>query len=245
MHDLLGESLRLVGDYAAAAGHFDQALTGLAGPARGRALQGLAYALLKTREPERAGAVAEEGLREAGDENPVLMARLLNTLSIVQYQQDRQGSAIAGWHRALALARRGGDGHLTRMIAHNLGLPYAVTGDFRRAEECFRLLTDPENPHLGPEEGAAYLNLARIAILRQDHVAATRLLDDAWEIARKWKLEALTGDVLEAQGNLLRERDFADAEEKMPPHDRGSPSARHFLDHLAEEQDLLAAWQSR
>jgi DNA-binding SARP family transcriptional activator len=58
---------------------------------------------------------------------------------------------------------------------------------------------------VGPEEGTAYLNLARIATLRGELPQAARLLDDAWEIQRKWGLRGLAADVLEAEANLLRE----------------------------------------
>src|SRR5262249_23151601 len=54
LDDLLGESCRLSGDFAAAIGHFERALapaptgTGLEGPARASTLQGLAFSLLET-----------------------------------------------------------------------------------------------------------------------------------------------------------------------------------------------------
>src|SRR5262245_53310806 len=92
--DLLGEAARLSGDHAAAAAHFEKALETraldgapeLRGMARANALQGLAYALMRRGEGARAAAIAEEALREAGDEDPGLVARILNTLSIIRYR---------------------------------------------------------------------------------------------------------------------------------------------------------------
>jgi DNA-binding SARP family transcriptional activator len=251
LEDLLGEACRLRGDFAAAVGHFESALAtpsdaalGLSGQPRAEALQGLAYSLMRMGAAEPAEATAQRALEAAGDGNPGLVARILNTLSIVKYRGERIDEAIAGWQEALLQARRGGDEHLTRMIAHNLGLPHAARGDFRRATECFRILTAPHNPRVGPEEGTAYLNLARIAILRGEHESAARQLDDAWEISRKWHLRALAGDVLEAQGTLLRETGDLTAADAKYADARAvwiELGQLDLLDSLGEEEAIAAA----
>src|SRR5262249_40617348 len=64
---------------------------------------------------------------------------------------------------------------------------------------------------VGPQEGAAYLNLVRIATIRGEYTRASLLLGDAAEIARKLRLPSLAADVLEAEGNLLRESGDFDA----------------------------------
>jgi ATP/maltotriose-dependent transcriptional regulator MalT/DNA-binding SARP family transcriptional activator len=259
--DLLGEASRLAGDYAAAIPHFERALAaseaaggagphhpGLAGPARASTLQGLAYALLETGALPRAAETAERALAEAGDGEPALLARTLNTLALVHYRSDRHDAALARWQEALARARQAGDEHLTLMIAHNLGLPHAVRGDFRRASECFRILTAPENIRVGPEEGAAYLNLARIAILRGEWDRAASLLGDAREISQKLRLPALQADVLEAEGTLLRETgDAAGAAERYAlARARFTGLGRmDLLDGLAEEEAILLARTGR
>lgn len=252
VEDLLGEACRRAGDYTAAVRHFEVALAAegaggraaLFGTARASALQGLAYSQLKLGETAQAERTAEQALAEAGQEHPALVARILNTLSIARYRDDRHAEAIAGWQEALARARQAGDEHLTLMIAHNLGLPHAVMGDLRRASECFQILTSPANPRIGPEEGAARLNLARIAILRGEFGAAAPLLDDAWEIAQKWNLQALAADVLEAQANLLRETgELAAAGEKYARARAllTELGLLDLLDSLAEEEALLSA----
>src|SRR6266581_5509451 len=101
----------------------DRGATDLRGSARASTLQGLAYSLLKTGEIERAAEIARKALQEAGSDDPALLARILNTLSIVQYRQNRHQEALAGWKEALARARQAADDHLILMIAHNLGLP--------------------------------------------------------------------------------------------------------------------------
>ncbi|OLC53979.1 MAG: hypothetical protein AUH92_04890 [Acidobacteria bacterium 13_1_40CM_4_69_4] len=192
----------------------------------------------------RAAETAAQALAEAEDRDPALRARVLNTMAIVRYRQDRAAEALDLWQEALARARQAGDDHLILMIAHNLGLPHAVAGDFRRASECFRILTSPENPCLGPEEGAAYLNLARIATLEGDYTQAASLLADAREIAQKLQLQGLLADVLEEEGNLCRERGDLEAsrERYARAHALLTELGRlDLLDSLAEEEAILAA----
>jgi LuxR family maltose regulon positive regulatory protein len=248
--DLLGEASRLAGDHAAAVGHFENALAvapegaGLSGNARASSLQGLAYSLLKTGEVARAAGTAEAALREVGDDDPALRARILNTLSIVRYRENRHDEALAGWQEALARARQAGDAHLTLMVAHNLGLPHAVKGDFRRASECFLTLTGPDNPRTGPEEGAAYLNLARIEALRGEYGKAAALLGDAHEIARTWKLQGLMADVLETEGTLLRDTGNFEAARASYARARAlltELGQLDLLDSVGEEEAILAA----
>lgn len=251
VEDLLGEACRLAGDHAAAVGHFERALAArrrgapeLKGTARAGALQGLAYSLLKTGDAARAASVGEEALAAAGEEAPALTARILNTLSIIRYRGNRLEEALAGWQQALARARQGGDEHLTLMIAHNLGLPHAAMGEFDRASECFQTLTSPENTRAGPEEGAACLNLARIATLRGDHERAASLLGDAREIARRWRLPGLEADVLEAEGTLMREAGVL--EEARGRYQRARAlftelGLEDLLLGLAEEEAILEA----
>ncbi len=250
VEDLLGEACRLAGDPTAAVGHFQRALqTGdpgspeIAGQARAAALQGLAHSLLKIGRVEEADATARQALAASQGSDPALEARIGNTLSVIRYRENALDAAVSGWQEALARARQAGDEHLIRMIAHNLGLPHAVMGDFRRASECFGILTGPDKSRVGPEEGAAYLNLGRIEILRGNYARAASLLGDAREIANRWKLQGLLADVLEAEGNLLRDSgDLAGAAEQY----RRARSLLtelgqlDLLEGLAEEEAVLA-----
>lgn len=252
VEDLLGEASRLNGDYAAAAGHFERALASgaatsdarLSGSDRANTLQGLAYCLLKQGEPARAATIAEKALQEAGDEDLALVARILNTLSIIRYRENRLEEAVKGWQEALARARQADDHHLVLMIAHNLGLPHAVMGDFQRASECFQILTGADNTRIGSPEGAAYLNLARIATIRGEFERAASYLGDAREIARKCKLQSLTADTLEAEGNLLRESGEFDAAGETYARARSlftELGQQDVVSNLDEEMAILAA----
>src|SRR5207247_7039624 len=141
-------------DHAAAVAHFDAALAArgeagrISGDKRAAALQGLASSLVKIGEVGRAESAVVEAMVGLENGNAALRARVLNTLAIVRYRQDRAAEALALWQDALGRAREAGDDHLILMIAHNLGLPHAMAGDFLRASECFRILTSPENPRL-------------------------------------------------------------------------------------------------
>ena len=248
---LLGEALRQTGDYAASVGHFEKALAGMerigsrpGARFRPSVRQGLAYALLKTGHRDRAAAVAEEALAEAGAEDPALRARILNTLSIIRTREERHAEAVTGWQEALTLAREAGENRLIRMIAHNLGLPHAVFGDFTRASECFRILTGSDDGSLGPEHGAACLNLARIETLRGETASATKLLEDAREIANRLHLSALSADVLEAEGTLRREDGDLEGARECYARARArftELGLHEVLDGLAEEEAILAA----
>src|SRR5262245_1736442 len=247
---LLGEACRLAGDHAAAVAHFDAALAArgeagrISGDARAAALQGLAYSLVKIGEVERAESVVVKAMVGLENGNRALRARVLNTLAIIRYRQDRTGEALETWQEALARALEVGDDHLIRVIAHNLGLPHAVAGDFRRASECFSILTSPENHRLGPQEGAAYLNLARIATRCGKFARAESRLADAREIATKWRLQALLADVLEEEGNLHRERgDLKTAGERYARARAllTELGLLDLLDGLAGEEAILAA----
>src|SRR5437867_252373 len=139
---LLGEACRLAGDHAAAVGHFEAALAArgepagqITGDARAAPLQGLAYSLVKVGEVARAEQTAVKAMAELKDGDRALRARVLNTLAIVRYRQDRAAEAIALWQEALASARAAGDHHLSLMTAPSRGLPHAAAGDCPPAPE--------------------------------------------------------------------------------------------------------------
>jgi len=213
---LRAEIERIEGDYAGALRSFDRGLSAadaLSSTERAGALQGKAYAAMKLGSLEQSEDLARQALDLAGAEDPALSARILNTRSIVEYRLGRYDDAIRGWKEALDLARRAGDRALLRRVAHNLGLPHGTRGEYDKALDYFRMLLHMEEEQeapIGPEYATAALNVARIEILRGSMQDAATHLDDALEISRKFGLQALRGDVLEAQGNLLRE--IGDAE---------------------------------
>lgn len=248
---LLGEACRLSGDHTAAVIHLKTALAArgeaageIQGTARIAALQGLAYSQLELGDLAQSEESAARAMEDSGNQEPILRSRVLNTLALVRYRQDRVGEALALWEDALALARRASDDHLVLMISHNLGLPHAAAGDFGRATGYFRNLNGPDNARLGPEEGAAHLNLARIARLQGDYVRAASLLGDAREIAQKRRLLGLIADILEEDGNLCRERGDLDTAGQYYTRARAALTdlgRLDLLDNLAGEEAILAS----
>ena len=214
---LRAECERVEGNYMGAVQRFATALeaaTDLTPAERASALQGRAYAEMKLGNMENASAQAHEALTLAPADDGALRARILNTLSIVEYRLGRFDEAIRMWKEALALARRAGDRPLLRRVAHNLGLPHGMRGEYDKALSYFRMLLHVEDEGeaaLGPDFAIGALNVARIQILLGEFREASTHLDDAMEVSRKFRLEALKGDVLEAQGNLLREMGDRDA----------------------------------
>ncbi len=214
---LQAEIARIEGDYAIAVRRFEAGLSGegdLDARTRAEALQAQAYAEMGLGALARATALAREAQALAPAEDLGLRGKILNTCAIAAYRSNRYEEAIGTWQEAMELARRAGDRALLRTVAHNLGLPYGMRGEYDKALSCFRMLLnfqDEEDAPLGREYATASLNVARIEILQGEFGDASRHLDDALEISRKLRLRSLQGDVLEAQGNLLREMEHRDA----------------------------------
>src|SRR2546427_6155860 len=96
--------------------HFEAALATcveaagrITGHARAAALQGLAYSLVKVGEVGRAEETAVKAMAELEPGDGALRARVLNTLAIVRYRQDRAAEALPLWQEALTRAREAGD----------------------------------------------------------------------------------------------------------------------------------------
>lgn len=245
--DVVGELKRVAGDHAAAIENFRRALEARReDDETAESLHGLAYSAAMLGQLDECETTAQRGLALA--RRPELRSRLCNVWAIALYRRDRLDEAIERWREALVLAREGDDPRLSRMIAHNLGLPYAVQGEFARASECFGMLTREDNPTVGPHEGAAYLNLARIDTLEGRYEEASRGLGDAEEIARKWDLRGLMADIWEARGNLRRATGDLDAARKAYAETRSRLTDLgmvELLDNLVEEEALLAAMTGR
>ncbi|HET9481025.1 MAG TPA: BTAD domain-containing putative transcriptional regulator [Candidatus Polarisedimenticolia bacterium] len=248
---LRAEIQRIEGDYAGASRAFDagiRAAPDLSPQERAAALQGKAYAEMKLGAVDDAQALSREALGLLDEGEHGLRARILNTLSIAHHRLGRYDDAIAGWKEALELARRAGDRALVRRVAHNLGLPHAMRGEYDAALDYFRMLLqleeDAGSPP-SPEYATATLNVARIEILRGRLREAAGRLDDALEISRKFDLKALRGDVLEAQGNLLRESGDAQGARERYAAARAiftELGLEELRDNVEEEETRLLLW---
>lgn len=145
---------------------------------------------------------------------------------------------------ALQLAEERGDEHHARLIAHNLGLPAMIRGDFGGALRWLRRMLSASEAAPGvPRDATAHLNIARCYFFQGHLAACERHLNLALECSQVFNLTALSGEIFEAFGNLYRESgDVARAAEfyeraARAYDDAGADVSRH---ELLEEQAVLS-----
>jgi ATP/maltotriose-dependent transcriptional regulator MalT/DNA-binding SARP family transcriptional activator len=119
---------------------------------------------------------------------------------------------------ALQLAEGLNDTHYAHLIAHNLGLPAMIRGDFSEAMRWLRRMLSDGGKKSGarpvPQEAGAYLNLARCHLYRGDLGECERHLDRALELCHLFNLTSQRAEAFQTYGDLHRERgDVARAEE--------------------------------
>ncbi|HYY58455.1 MAG TPA: BTAD domain-containing putative transcriptional regulator, partial [Pyrinomonadaceae bacterium] len=108
---------------------------------------------------------------------------------------------------ALQFAEEQGNEHYMRLIAHNLGLPAAIRGDFGEALRWSRrMLRQDDNLPPIPQEATAHLNIARFNFHRGEMEECEQHLDRALEVCQLFNLITLRGEIFETYGNLHRER---------------------------------------
>ena len=144
---------------------------------------------------------------------------------------------------ALQLAEERNDEHYVRLIAHNLGTPAGMRGDFGEALRWLgrMLRTDRQGAPM-PQEAVAHLNMARCYLYRGDFTAGEKHLDSALERCQLFNLVALRAETFETYGNLYRERNDIDrAAEYYERAARAYDEAGIGLDRteLLEERALL------
>jgi ATP/maltotriose-dependent transcriptional regulator MalT/DNA-binding SARP family transcriptional activator len=144
---------------------------------------------------------------------------------------------------ALQLAEERNDEHYVRLIAHNLGTPAGMRGDFGEALRWLgrMLRTDRQGTPM-PQEAVAHLNMARCYLYRGDFIASEKHLDSALERCQLFNLVALRAETFETYGNLYREQNEIDrAAEYYERAARAYDEAGIGLDRteLFEERALL------
>ncbi len=175
-------------------------------------LHGLAAAYIKRGKHARAFPIASEALRKAPAEDLALRARCEHTIGNCQFLSSvatgEFEEAITTWRRAAKLARQAGRENLVRTISHNIGIPYAFTGDFARAREWFSQLVEGEAGRAPlPQHALAYCNLARADFASGDFDSCNRRIEKAFEICRLFNLTLERAEAHEIAGNLHRERE--------------------------------------
>lgn len=174
-------------------------------------LHGLASVHVQRGEHARALSLASEALAKAPAEDLALRARCEHTIGNCHFLSGiatgRFDEAVKTWRRAAKLAREAGKDGLAHIIAHNIGMPFAFTGDFARAREWFSKLVDEEAGRVPvPQHALAYCNLARADFATGDFAGCERRLEKALEICRLFNLTLERAEAHEISGNLHRER---------------------------------------
>ncbi len=229
------EIARLRGEYDAAQGLFRRAATLLheqddkTGEAE--ALHSLATIERRRGEFQTAFAYLDRAVALTDDDAPVRI-KCGNTRGLCLFFMGQRTEAERVFREALQAAEEGRDEYHVRLIAHNLGLPAMVRGDFGEALRWFRRMLPDEQAQPLPQDVPAYLNIARCHLFRGDLAACEQHLVRAMERCQLFNMTALSGEVLETYGNLYRKRYDA-------------PRAAEFYDLAvrAYEQAGLEVWR--
>ena len=174
-------------------------------------LHGLASVNIQRGEHARAFALASAALAKAPAEDLALRARCEHTIGNCEFlaavATGQFDEAITTWRRAAKLARQAGKENLVNTISHNIGMPYAFTGDFARAREWFSQLIEGEAGRVPlPQHALAYCNLARADFVMGDFDGCERRIEKAFEVCRLFSLTLERAEAHELAGNLHRER---------------------------------------
>ena len=172
-----------------------EALHSLATIARRRGRHEAAFEYL-----DRAVALAGEG--------SAVRTKCGNTRGLCLVALGQWTEAEREFRAALQTAEERGDRYYERLIAHNLGTPAGIRGDFGEALRWLRRMLRDEHPDLPPmpQEAIAHLNIARCHFHLGDFPACERHLDRALEICQLFNLTGLRGEIFEFYGNLYREQ---------------------------------------
>src|SRR5829696_7031656 len=185
--------------------------------------------------------------RAAGltDERSVVRTKCGNTRGLCLVGLGQWTEAEREFRLALQSAEERGDRYYARLIAHNLGMPSGLRGDFGESLRWLRRMLREEGSGAPPvpQEAIAHLNIARCHWHLGDFEACERHLDRALEICQLFNLSALRGEIFEFYGNLYRERG-----ELQRAHEFYERAARAYDEagveitrtELLEERGLLA-----
>ncbi len=207
------EVARLRGEYDAAQGLFRRAAALLHEQAdqtgEAEALHSLATIARRRGDFQTAFDYLDRAVVLTADDAPVRI-KCGNTRGLCLFFMGRRTEAERAFREALQAAEHGHDDFHARLIAHNLGLPAMLRGDFGEALRWFRrMLPTDEQAQPLPQDVPAYLNSARCHLYRGDLAACEQHLVRALERCQLFNLTALSGEALETYGNLYRKRNDA------------------------------------
>lgn len=178
------------------------------------------------------------------DPNSSVRIKCGNTRGLCLVAMGEWTAAEREFRTALQAAEESNDEHYIRLIAHNLGTPAGIRGDFGEALRWLgRMLRVDQQSAPMPQEAVAHLNMARCFLFRGDFAACERHLDDALSRCQLFNLIAVRAETFESYGNLYRERgEFERAVEYYERAARAYDEAGISLDRteLFEERALLS-----
>ncbi len=205
------EVSRLRGEYETAAASFRRAANLLHergdGEGEAEALHSLATIARRRGDCQTAFTYLDraEALTE---ENSPVRIKCGNTRGLCLTATGEWTAAEREFRAALQSAEEQADLRYTRLIAHNLGLPAMIRGDFGEALRWLRhMLREGESaaPPM-PQEATGHLNMARCYLYRGDLAESERHLDQALERCQLFNLIAARAETFETYGNLYREQ---------------------------------------
>ena len=141
------------------------------------------------------------------DENASVRIKCGNTRGLCLTATGEWAAAEREFREALQLAEERNDQRHARLIAHNLGLPSLLRGDFGEALKWLRrMLRNGERRAPMPQEATAHLNMARCYLYRGDLTECEKHLEGALEYCQLFNLVASRAETFETYGNLYREQ---------------------------------------
>ena len=145
---------------------------------------------------------------ELSEPNSAVRTKCGNTRGLCLVAMGEWTAAEREFRAALQSAEERNDEHYIRLIAHNLGTPAGMRGDFGEALRWLSRMLRKERPAAAPmpQEAVAHLNMARCYLYRGDFAACEKHLDSALERCQLFNLVAARAETFETYGNLYRER---------------------------------------
>lgn len=204
------EVARLRGEYEAAQTTFHRAATLLKQQddkeGEAEALHSLATLARRKGDYQLAFTYLDRAL-ELAHADSVVRTKCGNTRGLCLVAMGEWTAAEREFRSALQLAEEQNDEHYTRLIAHNLGTPAGIRGDFGEALRWLRrmLLRDRQGSPM-PQEAVAHLNMARCYLYRGDFESSEQHLENALERCQLFNLVGARAETFETYANLYRER---------------------------------------
>lgn len=203
------EAARLQGEYDGAQSLFRRAVAllheGADRECEAEGLHSLATIARRRGEFETAFSYLDRAAQLTG-EGALVRTKCGNTRGLCLLATGDLAAAEREFRAALQLAEEQGEERYSRLIAHNLGLPAMIRGDFGEALRWLkRILPETNDAPPVPQEATAHLNMARCYFYRGDMAACEKHLDQALERSQLFNQTSLHGEIFETYGNLYRE----------------------------------------